>query len=106
MIRLMNFYQLGFFSGPDLLFDLHGDGCINLGVVLHLLLPSLGIGLLQPGSGGFYQSKISLHLLDVLRFLDLFSSFHPLENVVGLPLVLDLFNFLNNINNVNPVQPC
>ena len=98
MIGLMNLHQFGFLPGPDLLLDLHGDGGVNLGVVLHLLLPGSSVGLLQPRRGRFNQGQISLHLLDILRLLDLLSSFHPLEDMVSLPLVLDLFNFLNNTN--------
>jgi hypothetical protein len=40
------------------------------------------------------EGQVTLHLLDVLRLLNLLSELHPLEDVVRLPLVLDLLHSL------------
>merc|ERR1719370_1209926 len=64
----------------------------------HLLLLLSLHGLPESSSRRLDQGKIPLHLFDVLGLLNLLGHFHSLEDVMCLPLVLDLLDSLHGMD--------
>merc|ERR1719507_86140 len=104
---LMHLFHLGLLPGLHLLLV----GCqvqagvnlchLHLSLLLFLLLLGLH-GLPQASRRRFDQSKVPLHLFDIFGLLYFLGHFHPLEDVMCLPLVLDLLYSLHGIDGVLP----
>merc|ERR1712062_695890 len=57
---------------------------------------------LRPAAGDLIRAKVPLHLFDIFGLLYFLGHFHPLEDVMCLPLVLDLLYSLHGIDRVLP----